>query len=180
MLSRAAVPTEGDAMICGESVLSNAPEALRNLGLVPQDMNTLWGSASVDAHLRLFANLRPCHSNTNQESEEFTIVSILESMDLSAHRHKFAAALSGGMKRRLSTAVGLIGSPKVCVLDEPTAGYSILVLIFQFSLHSTKYICCINVTVAYVPPTIFVPYCLQSRSFKPPSCMEGSTPSYDQ
>jgi ABC-type multidrug transport system ATPase subunit len=122
MISRAILPTEGDVAICGESVLKHAPQALRNLGIVPQDMNTLFDFASVDAHLRLFLNLRPCHSNTTPESEEMSVVNMLESMDLLDQRYKHANLLSGGMKRRLSTAVGLIGSPKVVVLDEPTAG----------------------------------------------------------
>lgn len=57
MLTRALVPSAGDAHVAGESVLSGFDLAARHLGVVTQN-NALWGVLSVEDHLYLFARLR--------------------------------------------------------------------------------------------------------------------------
>jgi len=86
----------------------------------------------VSAHLTLFASLRgKSHESTTAANHESIRMereggqpSVLHAVGLSSERdrEKRAGDLSVGMRRRLSTAIALVGKPSVVVLDEPTAG----------------------------------------------------------
>lgn len=76
----------------------------------------MWPHATVDAHVLLFAALR------HEAHSEPAGRGVLEAVGLGADCAKRAGDLSGGMRRRLSTALALVGKPAVIVLDEPTAG----------------------------------------------------------
>jgi ABC-type multidrug transport system ATPase subunit len=94
--------------------------------------DTLWAQATVSAHLQLFASLRgksrvPTVTSANDKSvqeHEGGNRDVLHAVGLSSDRdrEKRAGDLSVGMRRRLSTALALVGKPSVVVLDEPTAG----------------------------------------------------------
>lgn len=104
----------GDVEIGGVSVDSDIAEVRRLIGYVPQDL-AFYPALSVGENLRLFSALSP---GAAKDRLAFAI----ETADLAAHLKKSAQALSGGLKRRLNLAIGLLGQPKLLCLDEPTAG----------------------------------------------------------
>lgn len=117
MLTRHLIPTSGNAFIGGYSVLTDFPKASKNLGVVTQN-NSLWDLLTVEDHLFLFARLRGVPENVVGSIVSVTI----DQLELTPHRKKLAAKLSGGMKRKLCVAIALIGDPGVVLLDEPSAG----------------------------------------------------------
>ncbi|CAI5527518.1 unnamed protein product [Closterium sp. Naga37s-1] len=87
------------------------------MGVCPQ-FDILWDRLSGAEHLYLFARIKglpPAH--THKE-----VATLLEEVRLTEAQKMRTRAYSGGMKRRLSVAVALIGDPKVVYLDEPTTG----------------------------------------------------------
>lgn len=106
MLTRLVVPTAGDATISGWSILSDFSTGSTHLGVVTQS-NSLWARLSVEDHLLLFARLRGVPENLVHEIVDGTI----DQLELTPHRKKLSMALSGGMKRKLSVAIALIGDP---------------------------------------------------------------------
>lgn len=117
MITRHLIPTSGDALIAGHSILSSFREGSTHLGIVTQT-NSLWDLLSVEDHLYLFARLRGVPENVVKQLVEETI----DQLELLPHKHKLAGRLSGGMKRKLCVAISLIGDPEIVLLDEPSAG----------------------------------------------------------
>jgi ABC-2 type transport system ATP-binding protein len=110
MLSKEA----GQVEIGGISVDQNIAEVRRMIGYVPQDL-AFYPALSVSENLRLFLALSP---GAAKDRLAFAV----ETADLSGHLKKPAQSLSGGLKRRLNLAIGLLGQPRLLCLDEPTAG----------------------------------------------------------
>lgn len=115
-----AVPiTNGDALMYGESV--RTPGGLSSIrafmGVCPQ-FDILWDKLTGREHLRLFADIKGIPSTHKKKQVE----SLLEQVKLLEAGDVVAGAYSGGMRRRLSVAVALIGDPKIVFLDEPTTG----------------------------------------------------------
>lgn len=77
----------------------------------------------MEEHLRLTMRVRT--SETNVENEERKINEILRDVMMTEHKHKLVKELSGGMKRKLSLGMALIGGTKVIILDEPTSGLDV-------------------------------------------------------
>lgn len=97
----------------GEVTLNTgAPE---ELGVVPQEI-ALYGELTVADNLRFFADI---HHGIDREKR---IAEVMEFSQIGEHRHKRVAELSGGIRRRLNIAVGLINDPRVILMDEPTVG----------------------------------------------------------
>jgi len=117
MLTRALIPTSGDAFVAGSSILSHFSSASKHLGVVTQN-NSLWDRLSVEDHLYLFAKLRGVPEDLVNKVVDGTI----DQLELRPHRKKLSMKLSGGMKRKLCVAIALIGDPDVVLLDEPSAG----------------------------------------------------------
>eukprot|EP01035_Chromulina_nebulosa_P017263 gene17263-22795_t len=117
MLTRHLIPTAGDAFLDGKSILTDFPNASKNLGVVTQN-NSLWDLLTVESHLYLFARLRGVPEDLIVNLVEGTI----DQLELRPHAKKLSQSLSGGMKRKLCVAIALIGDPKVVLLDEPSAG----------------------------------------------------------
>jgi ABC-type multidrug transport system ATPase subunit len=109
--------SSGDAKVKGCSVVENLAEAQRYMGLCPQD-SVLWGELSAREHLNLFGRLR----NLSGEQLEAAVNLTLKQVLLTDAADRPAGGYSGGMKRRLSLAIALIGCPSVVLLDEPTTG----------------------------------------------------------
>ncbi|XP_078158441.1 ABC transporter A family member 2-like [Carex rostrata] len=111
--------TGGDALIYGNSVRSSVGMAniRRLIGVCPQ-FDILWDALTAEENLALFASIKGL-----PPSETKTVVKkLLVDVKLAHAAHFRAGSFSGGMKRRLSVAISLIGDPKLVFLDEPTTG----------------------------------------------------------
>ncbi|RID72390.1 hypothetical protein BRARA_C04284 [Brassica rapa] len=111
--------TGGDALIYGDSVRSSVgmSNIRKMIGVCPQ-FDILWDALSSEEHLHLFASIKglpPPSINSTAEK-------LLADVKLTGAAKVRAGSYSGGMKRRLSVAVALIGDPKLVFLDEPTTG----------------------------------------------------------
>lgn len=87
------------------------------LTLCPQ-FDTLFDQLSVEDHLLFLTRLKGSYSSFQEEYKH--VKEIIEEVGLEEARRRMAKDLSGGMKRRLSIAMALTGSPQLVLLDEPT------------------------------------------------------------
>jgi len=117
MMTRHTPPTRGDASVMGHSVRTDFASAARCLGVVFQD-NSLYGELDSVEHLWFFARIRGVADAEISKLVEDS----LKVMELSPHSRKPSKRLSGGMKRKLCTALSLIGNPPVICMDEPSSG----------------------------------------------------------
>jgi ABC-2 type transport system ATP-binding protein len=109
--------TEGTAIVDGYDVRKFADKARRNIGVIPQAM-TSDGDLTVWENLSIYSKLYGIPSAERENS----IKELLELVDLGQWRDAPARNLSGGMRRRLEIARGLVHRPKIFFLDEPTTG----------------------------------------------------------
>jgi ABC-2 type transport system ATP-binding protein len=117
MLTTMTSVTEGEALIDGQSVRDN-PVAIRAaVGLVFQD-SALDRTMTIDENLQFAAALY----NLNKQQATQRIEELLAIFGLAKHRHKKLLALSGGQRRAVDIARGVLHRPKVLFLDEPTIG----------------------------------------------------------
>jgi ABC-2 type transport system ATP-binding protein len=117
ILATLIVPDTGEVRIAGIDSRAS-PDALRqNIGFVPQS-NALYPSISAFQNLMVFARL---HRLTRRAARARCIES-LEAVGLRDRSDDPVWTLSGGMRRRLNLACGIVHGPKVLLLDEPTVG----------------------------------------------------------
>ncbi|XP_047471049.1 phospholipid-transporting ATPase ABCA1-like [Penaeus chinensis] len=109
--------TSGYAEVNGWNIATNLSEAREELGLCPQH-NMLFVDLTVLQHLLFFGRLK----GLTRKSAKAEALEILTRLELLDKQHMFGSQLSGGMKRKLSLAISLMGSTKVVILDEPSSG----------------------------------------------------------
>lgn len=109
--------TEGKAYISGFDVDTQSDQARRCIGVIPQAM-TSDIDLTVGENLSIYAKLY----GVPAEQRKRSIDELLEAVDLTKWRHAQTKTLSGGMRRRLEIARGLVHNPKIFFLDEPTTG----------------------------------------------------------
>ncbi|MGV8057154.1 MAG: ATP-binding cassette domain-containing protein [Smithellaceae bacterium] len=110
-------PTSGSASIAGYDIVKNPADVRRKVGIVFQDPTldtVLTGYENLKLHARLYG--------VPALSREIRIREMLELVDLTDRRNDLTRTYSGGMRRRLELARGLLHRPAALFLDEPTLG----------------------------------------------------------
>ena len=117
MMTTLLIPTAGTAVINGFDVVKQSDGVRRSIGVIPQAL-TSDTELSVRENLLIFAKLY----GVSRERRERLIAELLEAVELTQWADKQVKFLSGGMRRRVEIARGLVHEPRVFFLDEPTTG----------------------------------------------------------
>ena len=118
MLTCLSVPTSGKAFVGGFEI-SESPDKIKEITDVSPQETAVAPNLTVEENLRFFAEIYGI-------SDEKHINNIVKSFDLDEVLRQKAKTLSGGWKRRLSIAIGLISKPQILFLDEPTLGLDVI------------------------------------------------------
>ncbi|NWX94843.1 ABCA4 protein, partial [Nothoprocta ornata] len=109
--------TSGDAVVAGHSILTHISNVHQNMGYCPQ-FDAIDDLLTGREHLYLYARLRGVPAEEIKRVAEWGI----QKLGLAVYADQLAGTYSGGNKRKLSTAIALIGCPPLVLLDEPTTG----------------------------------------------------------
>ncbi len=110
-------PTAGTALINGFDIVKQSDGVRQSIGVIPQAMTSDL-ELSVEENLIIFAKLY----GVPRLKRERLINDLLEAVELTQWRHAQVKNLSGGMRRRVEIARGLVHEPRIFFLDEPTTG----------------------------------------------------------
>jgi ABC-2 type transport system ATP-binding protein len=117
LLSGSLVPQQGELTIAGESLLQRARHIKRLSAVVPQEYafyESLTGRQNLDYFASVF--------NLSRADRAERQAKVIEICRLETHVSRPAGQYSGGLKRRLNLAIGLLNAPQILYLDEPTVG----------------------------------------------------------
>ena len=117
MVAGLLTPDRGDVLIAGQRLAGDTDPSKRRIGLVPQDL-ALYDELSARDNLRFFGAL---YSLTGRALDT-AIARVLTLVGLADRARDAVKTFSGGMKRRLNLAAGLLHNPDILLLDEPTVG----------------------------------------------------------
>jgi len=112
MLSGLMPPTSGDALVFGQSILNAMPAIRATLGVCPQH-NILFPLLTVKEHLQLYAAIKGVERGKVDE----VVLEMIKQVGLEEKVNVRSHALSGGMQRKLSVAIALIGDSRIVFLD---------------------------------------------------------------
>jgi ABC-2 type transport system ATP-binding protein len=117
MMTTLTPPTSGTARIAGHDITTDADGVRHAMGVIPQALTSdpeLTATENMLIHAKLYGVPRA--------QRDKLIHNLLESVDLIKFKDALVRTFSGGMRRRLEIARGLVHSPKILFLDEPTTG----------------------------------------------------------
>jgi len=117
MLTTLVPPTSGTARIKGFDIVRQANDVRKSIGVIPQAMTSDL-DLSAEENMGIFAKLY----GIPRDKRRHVIHELLEAVDLEQWADKPVKMFSGGMRRRLEIARGLVHEPKIFFLDEPTTG----------------------------------------------------------
>ena len=117
MIAGLLTPDRGEVLIGGRRLAGDTDPAKRRIGVVPQDL-ALYDELTARDNLRFFGALY----NLTDRALDSAIGAAMELVELSDRITDRVKTYSGGMKRRLNLAAGLLHDPDILLLDEPTVG----------------------------------------------------------
>ena len=117
MLTTLLPPTAGTALVGGFDVVTQPDDVRRSIGVIPQALTSDL-ELSVEENLIIFAKLY----GVPKAKRIRLIGELLEAVELTQWKHAPVKNLSGGMRRRVEIARGLVHEPQIFFLDEPTTG----------------------------------------------------------
>jgi ABC-2 type transport system ATP-binding protein len=117
MIAGLVTPDRGEVLVGDHRLSGDTDPVKRRIGLVPQDL-ALYDELTAHDNLRFFGALYDLTGAALEQS----IASVLELVELSDRVSDRVKTFSGGMKRRLNLAAGLLHDPDILLLDEPTVG----------------------------------------------------------
>jgi ABC-2 type transport system ATP-binding protein len=117
MIAALVTPEKGEVLVGGARLAGDTDPKKRKIGLVPQDL-ALYDELSARANLRFFGALY----DLSGAALDKAIGAAMDLVGLADRLTDLVKTYSGGMKRRLNLAAGLLHDPDVLLLDEPTVG----------------------------------------------------------
>ncbi|XP_068803956.1 glucosylceramide transporter ABCA12 isoform X2 [Struthio camelus] len=111
--------SSGTIFVYGKDIKTDQEVIRKNMGVCMQH-NVLFNYLTTKEHLLLYGYIKVPHWSKEELYQE--VKRTLKETGLYGHRHKLTGSLSGGMKRKLSIAIALLGGSRVVILDEPTTG----------------------------------------------------------
>lgn len=117
MISCLLAPDAGDVRLAGHSVLSHSIEVRRALGVVPQEI-ALYPTLTAAENLKFWGRMYGLSGGDLDDAVEYG----LKTAGLEDKARSRVETFSGGMKRRINIAAGILHRPQVLLMDEPTVG----------------------------------------------------------
>jgi ABC-2 type transport system ATP-binding protein len=110
-------PTSGTVRLLGQPLTGAGPEVRRLIGIVPQEL-AIYGEMTARENLHFFGELYGLSATPLRQRVD----EVLDTIGLADRARERVSGFSGGMKRRLNLGIGIIHSPRLLLLDEPTVG----------------------------------------------------------